>query len=128
VLIEIIQEARTHLDAASLLALARKRDASVDRATVYRTLELLKKEQLIDELDLMHLHGEKHYYEVRTEQEHLHLACFGCGKIQEVSNAAFQRLKQDVTRQAGFDIQVARLEIGGLCRECAAKTERSVRA
>jgi Fur family ferric uptake transcriptional regulator len=127
VLIEIIQEARTHLDAASLLQLARKRDTSVDRATVYRTLELLKKERLIDELDLMHLHGEKHYYEVRTEQEHLHLACFGCGKIQEVSNAVFQRLKQEVTRQVGFNIQVARLEMGGLCQDCAEKSTRPAR-
>ena len=33
---------------------------------MYRTIELLKKLWLIDELDLMHLHGEKHYYEVKT--------------------------------------------------------------
>jgi Fur family ferric uptake transcriptional regulator len=121
VLVEIIQDARAHLDAASLLALAKQRDVHIDRATVYRTIELLKKEQLIDELDLMHLNGEKHYYEARTEREHLHLACFGCGKIQELANGIFERLKDDVTRQSGFDIQVTRLEMGGYCRQCAAK-------
>src|ERR1700728_1273015 len=80
-LIETIQEADGHLDAAGLLELARKRDPKIDRATVYRTLELLKRLGLIDELDLMHINGEKHYYEVKTQKDHLHLACFRCGEI-----------------------------------------------
>ena len=42
-LIETIQEAKSHLDAESLLQLARKRDPNIDRATVYRTIELLKR-------------------------------------------------------------------------------------
>ncbi|MGE5646902.1 MAG: Fur family transcriptional regulator [Acidobacteriota bacterium] len=120
ILVEIIQDARDHLDAASLLALARKRNVRIDRATVYRTIELLKKQQLIDELDLMHLNGEKHYYEARPVREHLHLACFGCGEIVELANGAFERLKNDVALQSGFEIQVTRLEMGGYCRRCAA--------
>ena len=63
-LVEVIQGSKEHLDAASLLTLARQREPSIDRATVYRTIELLKKFRLVDELDLMHLEGEKHYYEV----------------------------------------------------------------
>ena len=73
-LIETIQSAQQHLDAASLLELARRRDPNIDRATVYRTIDLLKRLGLIDELDLMHLDGEKHYYEVKTQKDHLHLA------------------------------------------------------
>src|SRR6185295_13827294 len=82
VLAEVIQAASEHLDAESLLRLARQRDPEIDRATVYRTLELLKKLRLIDELDLMHINGEKHYYEVKTRQDHIHLACFQCGRIE----------------------------------------------
>ena len=89
-LIEVIQEASEHLDAASLLELARQREPNIDRATVYRTLELLKKLRLIDELDLMHLYGEKHYYEAKTERNHAHLACFRCGRIEEYSEPAFR--------------------------------------
>jgi len=81
-LIETIQGADAHLDAATLLSRARQRDPNIDRATVYRTLELLKRLGLIDELDLMHLNGEKHYYEVKTQKDHLHLACFRCGEIE----------------------------------------------
>jgi Fur family transcriptional regulator, ferric uptake regulator len=118
-LIEVIQESRQHLDAASLLQLARKRMPTVDRATVYRTIELLKKFRLIEELDLMHLEGEKHYYEASTERDHLHLICFGCGRIEEVTSPVFENLKAQIARQTGFAIRVIRLEAGGRCRVCS---------
>jgi Fur family transcriptional regulator, ferric uptake regulator len=118
-LIDIIQNAKRHLDAAALLKMARKRDPRVNRATVYRTLSLLKKLSLIDELDLMHLEGEKHYYEAKTHSDHLHLACFRCGEIIEYSSATFERLKREIGAESGFKIAVTRLEVGGTCARCA---------
>jgi Fur family ferric uptake transcriptional regulator len=120
VLIEIIQNAEQHLDAASLLELARRSEPNIDRATVYRTLELLKRFRLIDELDLMHLQGEKHYYEVKTRRDHIHLACFSCGRIEEFTSSMFDQLKTEISKQAGFTIRVTRLEVGGICRACTA--------
>lgn len=125
-LIETIQEAEGHIDAPTLLAMARKRDSSIDRATVYRTIDLLKRRGLIDELDLMHLTGEKHFYEVKTRRDHVHLACFECGGILEFTSPIFERLKSEIARQNGFQIQVIRLEVGGLCRNCAQANENSV--
>jgi Fur family ferric uptake transcriptional regulator len=125
-LIETIQEATTHLDAVSLLNLARKRDPNIDRATVYRTIELLKKLGMIDELDLMHLNGEKHYFEVKTRQDHLHLACFECGEITEFATSTFERLKQEIAAANQFEIQVTRLEVGGFCGACTAKKREQV--
>ena len=119
-LVGIIQNADRHLDAATLLETARKQDPGVNRATVYRTLSLLKKLALIDELDLMHLEGEKHYYEARPRSDHLHLACFGCGKILEYASPAFERLKKEIAEQSRFEIQATRLEVGGVCADCLA--------
>ena len=118
ILVETIQEADRHLDAATLLALARKRDRQINRATVYRTIELLKKLRLIDELDLMHLNGEKHFYEAKTNVDHVHLACFECGRIEEFTSSLFERLKAEISRQRGFHIRVTRLEVGGRCSKC----------
>ena len=118
ILLEVIQEATEHLDAAKLLELARKREPQIDRATVYRTIELLKTHRLIDELDLMHLQGEKHFYEVKTRCDHFHLACFQCGRIEEFSSELFEVLKNEISTQIGFDIRVVRLEAGGRCRSC----------
>lgn len=118
VLVGIIQESSRHLDASALLRLARKRDPEIDRATVYRTLHLLKRQGLIDELDLMHIEGEKHYYEVKTSRDHCHLACLQCGAILECASTSFDRLKGEMARESGFAIEVIRLEIGGLCKKC----------
>ena len=124
VLLEIIESATSHLDAAGLLQLARDRDAGINRATVYRTLEILKKLGLIDELDLMHLNGEKHYYEIRTGRDHIHLACFECGRIEEYESPVFDQLKQEIAQQQGFSIGVVRMEVGGRCSTCVRANSR----
>ena len=117
-LVGIIQDSPRHLDAASLLKVAKQKDPDIDRATVYRTIALLKQLGLIDELDLMHLEGEKHYYEAKTNRDHCHMACFQCGAIMEYASSSFERLKQDIAKRSGFQIRVVRLEVGGFCERC----------
>ncbi|HWB85095.1 MAG TPA: Fur family transcriptional regulator [Bryobacteraceae bacterium] len=117
--VAVIQEARSHLDAGSLLDKARVQEPNIDRATVYRTIELLKRLRLIDKLNLMHLEGEKHYYEVKTESNHIHLACFRCGAIREFTSPLFDRLKEEIAREVRFEVRIVRLEFGGFCRACA---------
>jgi Fur family transcriptional regulator, ferric uptake regulator len=117
-LVGIIQSSPRHLDAATLLELARKQDPDIDRATVYRTLALLKDRGLIDELDLMHIEGEKHFYEAKTNRDHCHMACFRCGAIMEYASSSFEKLKKEMVKQSGFQIRVVRLEVGGICKRC----------
>jgi Fe2+ or Zn2+ uptake regulation protein len=124
-LVGIIQEASRHLDAASLLHLARQQDPAIDRATIYRTLGTLKRLGLIDELDLMHLEGEKHFYEAKTNRDHCHLACFRCGSIVEYTSAAFEALKREITKRGKFNIGVIRLEAGGVCSKCSSNEEKT---
>src|SRR3979490_906831 len=76
-ILRVMETASKHLDAAQILRKAQKLDASVDRSTVYRTLQLMKRQGLIDELDLMHIHGEGHYYERKLSRDHIHMACLG---------------------------------------------------
>jgi Fur family ferric uptake transcriptional regulator len=57
------------MDAVQLWQAARAHDPSLNKVTVYRTLGLLKRLGLVDELDLMHMEGEKHYYEARTVRD-----------------------------------------------------------
>lgn len=127
-LVEIIEESSSHLDAANLLHLAKKRYGHVHRATVYRTLGLLKRLRIVDELDLMHLEGEKHFYEARNKSEHFHLACFRCGRIVEHCSPTFERLKREISEQTGFAIDAIRLEVGGRCPGCRSEKGESVEA
>lgn len=117
-LVAIIQDAVRHLDAAEILELAKKHDPDIDRATVYRTIKLLKRRGLIDELDLMHVEGEKHYYEAKTNRDHCHMTCLQCGAVIEYTSPAFEKLREEMARQGDFLIRVVRLEAGGLCNHC----------
>ena len=117
-ILRVMETANKHLDAAQLLRKAQRLDASVDRSTVYRTLKLLKRQGLIDELDLMHIHGEGHYYERKLNRDHIHMACLRCGKIMEFVSDIFEKLKGQVEKDCRFRIVVSRLEIGGYCAAC----------
>ena len=119
-ILRVMETVTKHLDAAQLLRKAQRLDATVDRSTVYRTLQMLKRQGLIDELDLMHIHGEGHYYERRLNRDHIHMACLRCGKIMEFVSDVFEKLKRQVERDCSFQIVVSRLEIGGYCSACRA--------
>jgi Fur family transcriptional regulator, ferric uptake regulator len=117
-ILSVIETAKKHLDASQILRKAQKVDAEVDRSTVYRTLELLKRHGMIDELDLMHLEGERHFYERKLGQDHIHMTCLRCGKITEFVSETFESLKEQLARECQFNIVVVRLEVGGYCSSC----------
>jgi len=116
----IIETATRHLDAGQILRRAKAQEPDIDRVTVYRTLGLLKRHGLVDELDLMHLQGEKHFYERKTPREHLHMTCLRCCRVAEFESRLFDKLKKQVETECRFHIVVARMEIGGYCGQCRA--------
>jgi len=117
-ILSIIETASQHLDAGQILRKAKRTDPAIDRVTVYRTIGLLKRHGLVDELDLMHVQGERHFYERRTQRDHLHMTCLRCGKVTEFESLLFEKLKHQVERECRFRVAVARLEIGGYCPKC----------
>ena len=122
VVVQVMESAARHMDADEILRLAQQIDSGITRVTVYRTLDLLKRHGLIDELDLLHLRGHRHYYESHGPRDHIHVACVGCGKVREVESPLYEDLKKQIASDCGIEISVARTEIGGLCADCRSKT------
>jgi len=126
ILLELIDESAKHLDAEGLFHLAKEKDPKINRVTVYRTLKMLKESGLIDELDLMHFNGEQHFYETRMKQEHAHVVCLRCGRVEEFFGEPLQRLRRQVEANFGFQVIVARTEMGGYCSDCQATRAREM--
>jgi Fe2+ or Zn2+ uptake regulation protein len=124
VLAELLEAAEEHLDAEAVYQRAKSKDASVHRATVYRTLNKLKKLGLVDELDLMHVSGERHYYEIRPSTLHIHLVCTSCKRVDEPDESFWDDLKRRVEDENGFRPEVVRVEMAGLCAACLRKRAR----
>ena len=118
ILLELIDESGQHLDAERLYLLAKEKDPKLNRVTVYRTLKMLKEGGLVDELDLMHIGGDQHFYETRMKQEHAHIICLRCGKVEEFFGEPLQKLRRQVESHFGFQIVLARTEVGGYCSHC----------
>ena len=124
-LAELLESADEHLDAEAVYQRARAMDGSVHRATVYRTLNKLKKLGLVDELDLMHVSGERHYYEIRPSTLHIHLVCTSCKGVDEPGETFWEDLKRRVESANGFRPEVVRIEMAGTCSACQRRRARS---
>ncbi len=117
----ILESAQTHLNAKQLLEEAQKVDPGIDQVTIYRNLHVLKRLGVVDELDLLHLKGDQHYYEARQVRAHSHVACLSCGKVFEFYTPAMKRIDRALAKECGFEVSFSRIEIGGYCAECRKK-------
>jgi Fur family ferric uptake transcriptional regulator len=124
VILQVMDAAEQHLDVDQILDRAQKIDADVHLVTVYRTIELLKKHGLIDELDLLHLRGDRHYYETHGPRDHIHVACLSCGKVREFESRLYEQLKEQIARDFKMKVTISRTEVGGYCEDCQAKLTR----
>jgi Fur family ferric uptake transcriptional regulator len=117
-ILRVMDEAEQHLDVDQILLRAQKLDSAVHLVTVYRTIDLLKKQGLIDELDLLHLRGDRHYYETHGPRDHIHVACLGCGKVREFESRLYEQLKEQIARDFRMKVTISRTEVGGYCESC----------
>lgn len=127
-IIEAAFSTKDHFNAEDLLAMAKKIDSSVSRATIYRTLPLLVQSGLLRELDLG---GETTIYDPNFLEHptHNHLVCLDCKKIIEFEDANMELLENCITRRLGFSPANKMVKIEAHCDElklhgsCAKRAE-----
>ena len=114
-LLDLLRDAKAHIDAKELYRRASAKDESISPATVYRSLNLFKELGLVDE---MRLGQVRCYYEIKQSPEHQHLVCRGCGKVMEFQTPHFRKLIGAVWREHRFKVTKAELYLEGYCPEC----------
>jgi Fur family ferric uptake transcriptional regulator len=105
-----------HYTADDLLVMAKKLDASVSRATVYRTLPLLTESGLLREMDF----GRDHkFYDPNyvDHPNHNHLICLDCGKIVEFEDVHIDTLETCISKRLGFEPVGKLIRIEATCEE-----------
>jgi len=112
-ILEIIR--RRHLDADEIYRQARAKQPRLSLSTVYRTLQVLKKLGLVEEL---HFNDTHHHYEVKPSSEHQHLVCLGCGKVVEFEYPLSQKMKKDIARGKDFEVTGVEVRMTGYCSKC----------
>jgi Fur family ferric uptake transcriptional regulator len=61
------------------------------------------------------------------KQEHAHIICLRCGKVEEFFGEPLQKLRKQVSAHFGFQVSMVRTEIGGYCSHCQVLRAHEVR-
>lgn len=94
----------------------------VNLSTVYRSLEVLEKVELVSHA---HLHHGSPTYHLAAEADHLHLVCRDCGAVVEVAPRAADTMIETLDDELGFATDVRHLTVFGRCRDCRAADRRA---
>lgn len=108
-----------HFEADELLFKMKEKGVKISRATVYRTLELLVKSNMVRRVHL----GEDHYHyeHVTGNSHHDHLICTTCGGVIEFHDEALEKLQLAICEKKKFTPTFHNLQILGVCDSCRRK-------
>ena len=96
--------------------------SDADQTTVYRTLKSLKEKGVIKQIDLRHNHA---HYELADVNDHHHLICLHCGKIEDVAHHNVEIMERTILQNVSHfsEIRQHTLEFYGICKACAKKAK-----
>ncbi len=114
VVLEELKKLSCHPTAAKLHEIARARLPKISLGTVYRNLELLAQNGVIQKLDIS---GGEARFDGNPER-HYHVRCIHCGRVDDVHNLPEGFVEGQVQNLAGYDIVGFRLDFLGVCPDC----------
>ena len=105
---QILSEATDHPDVYELHRRVTARDASVNLATVYRTVKRLETEGIIER----HAFRDgRARYETAAPAHHDHLIDIETGRVIEFQSAEIERLQAEIASRLGYDLVGHKLEL-----------------
>jgi Fur family ferric uptake transcriptional regulator len=112
---EELMKLRTHPSADELYRRVRKRLPRISLGTVYRNLEMLSREGMIQRLDVggsqMRFDGDC--------SDHQHIRCVRCGRIDDMAAVpTLSKSERNAVKLTGYRFLSRRVEFLGLCPAC----------
>lgn len=120
VILEELWMADSHLTADEVYKMVRARMPRISLGTVYRNLEILSRLGMIHKLELG---GIQRRFNAKT-QDHYHLRCLRCGRIDDVPMEPQTVLEESVKGLTDYKVLGHRLEFVGLCLTCREEPEK----
>lgn len=109
---------QSHPGAGEILERAREKIPGISTSTVYYTISLLKKEELIKELEFYDMENR---YESELA-DHIDLICTKCGEITNFKDNT-TTTRSVIEESTGFRPHRMRFEYYGTCARCRNKKE-----
>jgi Fur family peroxide stress response transcriptional regulator len=119
----ILKQSKSHPNVEMIYQKLKPDFPAMSLATVYKTMDVLKKVGLIQELNV----GEGGLRYDAQIRPHCHIYCKNCGKVVDVDHFPLEELQgsllEKVKEETGFNILFVQLYFFGICPECNDKKE-----
>lgn len=112
-IIDILLGDKSHPNAYEIFKKIREKSPKLSMSTIYYTLNMLKREGLIKEIEF---YDKANRYDSNI-LDHLNLICLKCGKIDDFEDISVSSLKE-IENKTGFRPEIMRFEFYGYCNEC----------
>ena len=115
----ILEEAikdRGHRECEEIYMALRQNGSHVSRATVYRTMDILVKNEFVRKMEIGD--GRARYESKVGSQHHDHLICTSCGEIVEFVNHDIEDIQDEIAKRYHFKLQRHTHQLFGLCKKC----------
>jgi Fe2+ or Zn2+ uptake regulation protein len=105
------------LSANDIFEICLKKSPKLALSTIYRNLEILKKNHMIEETFIK----EKNMvlYELVTHDHLHHMICLDCHQMIPVHDCHIDDISLDFANKHGFKIESHKLEFYGYCKNCS---------
>ena len=105
-----------HLSADDLVALTKREDQRISRATVYRTLQWMVDAGIARKVDFGE--GRFRFEHSYRHPRHFHLICKDCSRSYEFLSSDIEALVEEVANARGFQARQSVVQIYGTCEAC----------
>lgn len=111
---KVLYETTAHPTAEDIYTALRQTHPTMSLATVYKTLDALKKADLATELNI----GDDSSRYDATIKSHPHMICLSCGKVLDLHTQSLKAFKENVQKETDFDIVSEKVYFYGTCADC----------
>jgi len=110
----IALNSRAHPSAQQVYNEVKKIHPTVSLATVYKTLEVLKNLDLVQEIT--YPKGQARFDSYMNP--HINLICWKCGNITDLDDTTVEEITRKVTASTKFKPSGQRMDVYGICEKC----------
>ncbi len=120
--LQAVRESEKHLTANEVFEAARRLLPGISFATVYNSLNYLKKEGLIGEI---RFGTDANLYDRKLDR-HDHAICNNCGILVDLELSIPRKLFEEAASRSKFQPDTIELTLRGLCPECKSQENSTV--
>lgn len=114
-MLEIFEKEAKPIDVEQIIQALSQKNIEADTVTVYRILDIFYKNHLINKLEF----GEGKFRYEMVREEHHHVICEKCGRVEDVIDCPIGELEKNITQKQNFIIKRHTLEFFGVCSNCS---------